>query len=110
MKQYVIDELRAGDYRKLKAYLDDHFNASIIEGIYHVPIKDEILTDVQTEHLACQPFYFALDLEPQRLVCELLIRTNNRIRCSCMGYATEHQRNWMIHLLDDIFHRLEIKT
>jgi hypothetical protein len=44
------------------------------------------------------------------LACELLVRTQNRVRCDCIGYATEEQFSWLIALIDDIFNRLQIIT
>jgi hypothetical protein len=32
------------------------------------------------------------------------------MRCSCMGYATEKQRTWLIGFADAIFDELGIKT
>jgi len=110
MKQYVIDELRPRDYQKIKKYLDETCEASDLDGLYWVRLSDEILTPLQRDHLACGPFYFAAELDPQRIGFELLVRTRNRIRCNCMAYATEGQRNWLIQRVDDIFSRLEIKT
>ncbi len=110
MKQYVIDELRLQDHQKLKTYLDDTFSSSVIGGIYWIPLEGQILTDVQLAHSDCQPYYFALDLTEERLSCELLVRTQARMRCDCMGYATETQRNWLIRLIDCILAELEIKS
>ncbi|MBL7181207.1 MAG: hypothetical protein ABIK98_15100 [Pseudomonadota bacterium] len=110
MKQYVIDQLRPEDYEAVKAYLDENFSSSPVEGIYWIPLDQDILTDVQAEHTQCQPFYFAVDLEQNFMASELLVRTKNRMRCSCMGYATEKQRNWIIQVADAIFDKLGIKT
>ena len=109
MKQYVIDQLRPADFEAVKAYLDQNADPSKMEGIYWVSLDKDLLTDVQLEHLECQPFYFAIDLEQNRMACELLIRTQNKIRCSCVGYATEKQRNWIIRFADAIFDKLAIK-
>ena len=110
MKQYVIDELRPTDYEMVKTYLDENFSSSNVNGIYWVQLDQDILTKIQAEHKDCQPFYFAIDLEPNLITFELLIRTKKRIRCDCMGYANEKQRNWLIRLADSIFDTLEIKT
>ena len=110
MKQYVIDELRPADYEKIKSYLSETFEASALDGIYRVPVDQEMLSDVQVEHIECQPFYFAIDLEPNLLACELLVRSKNRMRCNCIGYATDEQRDWILRFVDTIFERLEIKT
>lgn len=110
MKQYVIDELRYRDYEKIKTYLNKAYGESELEGIYWVPIDDELLTREQAMHDECRPLYFVLDLSQHRLCCELLARTKNRIRCSCMCYADEAQRNWMITMIDTVFEKLEIVT
>jgi hypothetical protein len=110
MKQYVIDELRPDDYTKLKDYLEKQFGPSTVNGIYWIPLDPDLFSDVQVEHAECQPFFFAIDLEPNLMSCELLIRTRNKIRCNCIHYATEKQRNWIIRFSDAIFEKLMIKT
>jgi hypothetical protein len=110
MKQYVIDELRSDDYKKLKAYLDENFNSSDIEGLYWIPLEDENLTDVQAGHTECQPFYFTIELKPDILACELLVRTKSRLRCDCISYATEKQLNWLVRSVDGMLDKLEIIT
>jgi len=110
MKQYVIDELRPDDYKKLKAYLDESFNSSDIDRIYWIPLDQENFTDIQAEHTECQPFYFAIELNPDILACELLVRTKSRVRCDCISYATEKQLNWLIRFVDGVLDKLKIIT
>jgi hypothetical protein len=108
MKQYVIDELRSGDYKKIRAYLDDKFGFSDVNGLYKIPIGPEGLNSIQVEHTKCQPHYFAMNLEPDHLACELLVRTDSRIRCDCIGYASEEQRNRFIEFVELIMVELNI--
>ncbi|MFC1829086.1 hypothetical protein ACFL0O_05685 [Thermodesulfobacteriota bacterium] len=110
MKQYVIDELRPEDYKTIKAYMDEIFGSSALDGVYWVTLDQEMLTDMQISHTECQPFHFAIDLEPSHMACELLVRTKNKMHCSCISYASEQQRNWIIQIVDAIFEKLEIKT
>ena len=110
MKQYVIDELRPDDHKKLKLYLDENLNSSNIDGIYWLPLEPGYLTDVQAGHTDCQPFYFAIELKPDIIACELLIRTKNRVRCDCISYATPKQLCWLVGFADGIFKKLEIIT
>jgi len=108
MKHYHIDELRPGDYEKLKAYLDEHYGPSQMEGLYWLPLKEELLDDVQTAHTDCQPFYFALELKPTAISFELLIRTRSRVRCDCIHYANAAQRESIVQLADTLFETLKI--
>ena len=110
MKQYVIDELRLEDYGKLKKYLDDRFEADTLNGLYWLKIDDDLLSPVQEQHKDCQPFYLALELEEQRLTCELLVRSRSRIRCDCIAYANRGQFDWAVRLIDNIFKDLAIIT
>jgi hypothetical protein len=110
MKQYVIDELRPDDFEKLKAHLDDHYAAPGFDGLYWLALDQAMYEGVQKKHIDCQPFYFAIELSSDRLNCELLVRTNKRVKCDCIGYATENQRNWLIRFIDAICHRLKIIT
>lgn len=108
MKQYVVDQLRFPDYEKLKAYLDQNFGPASVGRIYWVPVDGETLNPVQAEHRDCQPFFAAVELQADQLSLELLVRTKNRIRCNCIGYATESQRNRLIRIVDDMLEQLGI--
>ena len=110
MKQYVIDELRPEDYEALKNYLDEQFGQAEMDGIYWIPVAAELLADIQLQHEECRPHFLALDLDPGRIACELLVRTKNRLRCDCIQCASEQQRNWLIELIDNMFNRLEIAS
>ena len=110
MKQYVVDELRPDDFRKLKEYLDANFAVPGFDGLYWVPLDERYYAEVQVSHSDCQPFYFALELTSERLACELLVRTNNRSRCNCIQYATESQFRWLLQVVDTFFDRLGIIT
>ena len=110
MRQYVIDELRSQDYEKIRTHLDAVFGHSDLGGIYWVPLDPELLTQIQEAHTECQPFYFIIDLKPDRLSGEFLIRTKNRIRCDCIGYAIDRQRDWVLKSIDALFAKLKIKT
>jgi hypothetical protein len=108
MKSYVIDELRYPDYEKLKTYLDEVYGQDTLGGLYWLPLPEKQLGPVQKSHDACRPFYLALELLEDRLVCELLVRTRERVRCDCIAYATSGQREWLIGVVDGIFDKLEL--
>jgi hypothetical protein len=108
MKQYLIDELRPADHDKIKDYLDKQHSVPGFEGLYWIDLPEEFWEEKQAAHADCRPHYFALELLPDRLACELLIRSRQRIRCDCIHYASERQRDWAIGLVDAIFERLGI--
>jgi len=110
MKQYLIDELRLEDYEKIKTYLDDNIKNSPVAGLYWIPLAPELLADSQAAHPECGPHHFALELLEDRIACELLIRAEQIIRCSYIGYATREQRNWLIDYIDAILEKLDISV
>lgn len=110
MKQYVVDEIRPQDYEKLKGYLDGTFGESGLGGLYWVPVDETVLSEVQKAHTACAPFFIALELSPDRLSGELLVRTRSRVRCDCIHYADARQRDWLVRTVDAIFDQLDIIT
>ena len=109
MKQYVIDEFRRSDSKKIQSYIKEKFESSGFDNLYWIPLDPNILTDVQASHTECQPFYFAIEIESERISCELLVRTRNRVKCSCINYATEKQRNWLVDRVDNLLMELSIK-
>ncbi len=109
MKQYVLDELRPEDHEKIKAFLEARYAVSGFADLYWVPVAEALLNETQRAHHECGPFYMALELFADRLVCELLVRARQRIHCLCIQYADEAQRNWLIKLIDDMFEKLEIR-
>jgi len=108
MKQYRVDELRPEDHEKMKAYLDKRFGPCQVEGLYWVPLEENLLDVVQAAHTHCQPFFFAVELKPTAISFELLIRSRNRVRCDCMNYANAEQRESIIRFADMMFETLKI--
>jgi len=110
MKKYVIDELRPGEFDKLKKELDEKYGYGEIEGIYWIPLKQDLLDKIQIEHVDCMPYYFAIEIDDFSISCELLVRSKNKISCDCIRYANEKQRNEIINTIDSIFEKLKIIT
>ena len=110
MKQYVIDELRIEDYNKIKDYMDAHYPEAAIPGIYRIRLEEKNFSPVQASHSECQPFFFSIELEPDRISCEFLVRSGQKMRCNCVANATAGQRHWLMDTVDAIFERLELKT
>ena len=108
MKQYVIDELTPTDAEALSDYLKRYAQPAGVEGLHWLPIEEALLSSEQRSHEDCKPFVFALELLPDRLVCELLVRTRSRVRCSCITYANQEQREWLIETIDTILSKLVV--
>jgi hypothetical protein len=110
MKQYLIDELRPSDHDKLETLLGARYGQPDLGGVYWVPIRPEHYSEMQAAHGDCQPFYFAVELQERWMACELLVRTRQRLRCDCIAYATQRQRDWLMRTIDGIIDELDIKT
>jgi len=108
MKQYVIDELSVEDLNKIKTYLDENSDTGAVAGIYRLPLPKKLFNAEQTQHTQCQPFYFAIELENNRITYEFLVRSANQIRCNCIAYADERQYNWLIRKVDAMLEQLEV--
>ena len=108
MRQYVVDQLSGDDFKQLREYLEKKYGEPQFDSIFWLPVDPLALSPVQLAHEQCQPFFTAIELQGGQLVCELLVRTKHKMRCECMGYATEKQRNAMINLIDGILDELEI--
>lgn len=109
MKQYLIDELRRDDHKKLKAYLDDNLLPSSFDCTYWLKLDKKILTPLQKKHETCYPHVFAIVLEEKHMTCEFLVRIKKKMKCDCMAYATYEQQNWLIKKIDTILEKLNIQ-
>ena len=109
MKQYVIDQLRSSDYEQIQAFLERNAEGTGIEGIYWVHLPSELYSALQSEHSKCHPFYFAINLNWNDVAFELLVRSRQVIRCGCIAYATQQQRDYIIHFADHMIEELKLK-
>jgi len=101
---YVIDEIKRGDIEKIRRYLKEKNYKSPIEDIFWIDIPKQLLTPEQKEHFAiCGPYIFSLELGKEFIKLELLVRATNKIRCSCISFATRQQRDYAINLVEEIY-------
>lgn len=110
MKQYVIDQLRPEDHDRIQAYLKKNHSLGIMEDVFALVLKPDQLSEIQAAHKGCAPFYLAMELEPDRLSCELLVRAHKRVRCDCIAYATPAQRDLLIDFTDRMLEELGISV
>ena len=109
MKQYVIDQLRESDYVRIRDFLDENADGTSMEDLYWIDLPEELCSQVQRDHKACRPHYFAVSLTPGQVSFELLIRSREIIRCNCIAYASPDQRDYIIQYADRMLEQLELK-
>jgi len=109
MKQYVVDQLRESDYEKILEFLQKNADASEFGDIFWMTLPEELHADIQREHSQCQPFRFAVNLSLNQVDFELLIRSRQILRCSCIGYADKRQRDYILGFTDRMLEELGIK-
>ncbi len=109
MKQYVIDQLREEDHQAITEFLKKNADPTVFSDVFWLNIPENLYTDTQKEHSECPPFYFAVNLSEERVDFELLIRSRQILRCSCIHYADRRQREYILNYADQMLEDLNIK-
>ena len=110
MRHYQLDELRRNDIPRVRDYLQEHAQASSLEGIWWVDLPEDLLSPEQFAHSDCRPFRFAVELGDDFVRFEFLIRSLQTMRCSCIGYATRPQRDFILAFADRLVEELALRT
>ncbi len=110
MRSYMIQDLKPRDMEKLVSHLQQNYKAPL-EGLFWLPLPPEIWGSAQLEHAGeCGPYYLALELGPDWVNLELLVRSEQRLRCSCITYADSRQREAMIDMVDELIKNRDISV
>lgn len=109
MRQYVIDELRHDELKKIREYLDRKCDQSGLGNILWLNIPEDYLTDEQKSHESCAPHVTGIEFMEDAVSFEMLIRSRNKMRCSCIGYASNEQRNFILNLVDEMIRETGLK-
>lgn len=115
MRQYQLDEIARKDIPRVRQYLNEHATASSLSDIWWVDLPEDLLSPEQFEHRQCRPFRFAVEVgEPEVgdsfVRFEMLIRSRESMRCSCLGYATRQQRDFILGFADRLVENLALRT
>jgi hypothetical protein len=110
MKQYLLDEIARNDISRVREYLNQHAVAAGLDGIWWVDLPEDLLNPEQFSHGNCRPFRFAVELGDDFVRFELLIRSLQTMRCSCIGYATRPQRDFILAFADRLGDELALRT
>ena len=110
MKQYTMDQLREEDYARILAFLEKNAEKSAFGDIFWLEMPEDFYSEVQAEHAeTCSPYYFAVCLDQTRVEFEFLVRSRQKLRCACVGYADRRQREYIMSFADTMLERLGIK-
>ena len=110
MRQYQLDEISSKDIPRVRDYLQDHALASKLDGIWWVDLPEDLFSPEQFAHPQCRPFRFAVELGDDFVRFELLIRSEQTMRCACIGYATRGQRDFILAFADRLVEDLSLRT
>ncbi|CCO24552.1 hypothetical protein [Maridesulfovibrio hydrothermalis] len=109
MRNYLLEDIYEEDLVKITDALKELGFAGPIEDIFYLPIPEHLLDDIQKEHFdECGSYFMALEVLENGLKIELLVRAKGRIRCDCVRYATNAQRNYMLDYMDKFIADLKI--
>jgi hypothetical protein len=111
MRSLLFDELQAPDMDKLREYCEKALVPSAMPGVYWLELAPDLLTATQAEHSPdCGPHRLALILEGDQMRLELLVRASNTLRCSCTGYVSKAQMEYVLGFVDRLLKDLDLKT
>jgi len=115
MRQYMLDEIARNDIPRVREYLNEHAIAASLQDIWWVNLPEDLLSSDQFEHRDCRPFRFAVEVgEPEVgdsfVRFEMLIRSQQTMRCACIGYATRQQRDFILGFADRLVEELALRT
>jgi hypothetical protein len=100
MRQIIVDEMSGEEKKKAEDYLARTAEPGPITGIYWLRVPADLWSEIQQQHAACGPFYFAIESREAALSFELLVRSQSTLHCSCIGYATSAQRDFLLRYID----------
>lgn len=100
MKEEILFPCSVVQLAKIKSYFNQLEFASSIPDLYWLPVPEEMLTELQADHLAsCGPYALALEITDEGLVLEALVRAQNQLHCECIAFADEqlvqHMRDYL---------------
>ncbi len=110
MRAYLIDEISASNVERIDVFLKKNAITSNLEGLFWMKIPDDLLSPAQFQHRSCRPHVYSLELGPDWLKIELLIRSHKTMQCTCPAYCTAQQRNFVINAVHGMLETLNIRT
>ena len=110
MRYCLIDEISYSDMEKLNKFLKQHAMSSDLEKLFWIQIPKDLLNDIQFQHVECSPHVFAVELGTDWIRMEFFIRNLRNLQCSCQGYCTSLQRNFVLNFAQKTIEDLGFRT
>lgn len=110
MRAYLIDEIDPGGMEKIAGYLRKTAIPSSMEKVFWLPIPEELLNETQHTHTRCRPHVFGVELGKDWVKLELFSRSLKGMQCTCQGYCTESQTDYIIRFAHTMLENLGIRT
>jgi hypothetical protein len=102
MRQFLVDELTREERASIDSYLKRTLKPGPINGLFWLAVPPDLIGAEQTGHEECGPFYFAVELGEDVLRFELLVRSRTNLHCSCIAYASQAQRDFVLKYVDTL--------
>lgn len=109
MRQFVVDDLSSQERDNLDSYLKNSLKSGGMDGMFWLSIPADLLAEAQRGHEECGPFYLGIELSKDKLIAELLVRSESNLHCSCISYATPAQRQFLLDFLDTMLSQEQIR-
>ena len=100
MRQLLIDDLTPPERDNIENYLKRTLKSGLVQGMFWLPLPDDLFAEAQVGHQECGPFYFGVELANDKVSFELLIRSESNLHCSCISYANGAQRDFLFGFID----------
>ncbi len=110
MRSYLLDEISPSDLKKINSFLEENAVRSSLNQLFWIKMPEDILSEIQFQHRHCQPHVFAVELGREWIKLEFYVRSLTNMRCTCPGYGTRQQREFIINFAHTMIERLDIRT
>jgi len=111
VRQFVIDELRPAEVDRIEEFISRNCEKASLGRLYWLDMPDDLLAPVQYEHReSCAPYSAAIELADRKVIFELLVRSRQKLRCACIGYANQQQRQYILNFADTVIRECGIKA
>ncbi len=110
MRQLLLDELSAQDVDRIHQWLADNADASRLEGVYWVDLPEDLLSHTQRTADGGRPYSFAVEVGPDYVKLEFLVRSRYSLHHPGTGFATASQRLFILEYSDRLLGELKVRT